>query len=125
MAEYRYGSVDAFVRDFVCVTFTRPLGSEHGRFWDAEWWRHPEAVLRLEALWHAWEAAQDEPGGMSSWLRDHADYHLGVLMAGDGPFGGSVHRSAAGEPLPYTAPPSGMFPEGGADPAPKRALDDR
>lgn len=89
MVGHRYGSVDAFVREFVCATFTRPIGSEHGRFWDAEWWRHPEAVLRLEALWHSWEAAQGDPGGMSAWLRDHADYHLGMLMAADGPFAGA------------------------------------
>ena len=125
MVGHRYGSVDAFVREFVCATFTRPIGSEHGRFWDAEWWRHPEAVLRLEALWHSWEAAQGDPGGMSAWLRDHADYHLGMLMAADGPFAGSVHRSAAGEPLPYTAPPPGMFPDRGLGPAPKRAFNAR
>jgi hypothetical protein len=48
--------------------------------------------------------------GMSVWLRDHADYQMGVRLAKDGPFKKSQDESRDGEPLPYTPPPVGLFP---------------
>ena len=27
-----------------------------------EWWRHPEAYLRLDALWKSWEFMRRKPG---------------------------------------------------------------
>jgi Domain of unknown function (DUF4913) len=57
--------------------------------WCPQWWDHPEAVQRLEALWRAWEFLRLEPGtGMSTWWVDHADAHLALLCNPDiGPFG--------------------------------------
>jgi hypothetical protein len=46
---------------------------------------------------------------MSVWLRDHTDYHMGVLLSPDGPFKKSQDENRDGEPLPYTPPPVGMF----------------
>ena len=52
---------------------------------------------------------------MSVWWRDHADHHMAVLMDPDGPFAtateGEENKSKRGEPLPYVAPPEGMFPD--------------
>lgn len=66
--------------------------------------------MRLDALWRSWEALRLDPAlGISVWLRDHADHHLAVLMSSDGPFAKATDVSAAGDPLPYTAPPAGLF----------------
>ncbi|MFJ6171984.1 DUF4913 domain-containing protein [Curtobacterium sp. NPDC092190] len=51
----------------------------------------------------------DGATGMSVWWRDHADHHMGVLMSPAGPFGKSSGTTDPGEPLPYMAPPPGLF----------------
>lgn len=107
-----FGSVDEFVREMIVPVFKRRVGDRSPFRWAADWWRYPEALLRLESLWRAWENLRLDPAtGMSVWLRDHADYHLNVLMSDYGPFGKSMDSSELGDPLPYTAPPPGMFPD--------------
>jgi hypothetical protein len=108
-----YGSVDEFVREFIVPTYRRKIGAGgSAQRWIAAWWEHPEAVVRLTAIWRAWEALRLDPAtGMSVWLRDHADYHLGVLFSDYGPFADSEENSKRGEPLPYKAPPEGLFPD--------------
>lgn len=111
-AELYYGSVDEFVREQIVPVFRRRVGERASYRWAADWWRYPEAVIRLEALWRSWEALRLEPAlGMSVWLRDHADHHLSVLMSPDGPFARSTAESRHGEPLPYEPPPQGLFPD--------------
>lgn len=109
-----YGSVDEFVREFVCPMFGRNVGEE-GRAeyrWSARWWESAEAITRLEAMWRSWEHLRLDPAtGTSVWLRDHADYHLGVLMSPTGPWALSRDTAGRGEPLPYEAPPEGLFPD--------------
>ena len=52
-----------------------------------QWWQHAEAITRLTALWHSWEALRLEPGtGMAIWLREHLDHQLPVLLGRGGPF---------------------------------------
>lgn len=107
-----YGSVDEFVRDFLVPVFSRQVGDRAARRWSAEWWRNPEAIVRLEALWRSWEHLRLDPAtGMSVWLRDHADHHLGILWDTDGPFAKSTDSARPGEPLPYSPPPEGLFPD--------------
>jgi uncharacterized protein DUF4913 len=80
-----YGGVEHWVTGFFLPIFKRPLGGEYR--WCQEWWQHAEAITRLTALWHSWEALRLQPGtGMASWLRDHLDHHLPVLMGRSGPF---------------------------------------
>jgi hypothetical protein len=57
--------------------------------WCPQWWDHPEAVQRIEAMWRAWEVLRLNAGtGMSTWWVDHADRHLALLCNPDiGPFG--------------------------------------
>lgn len=109
-----YGSVDEFVREFICPVFRRNVGEE-GRAdyrWSARWWESAEAITRLEALWRAWEHLRMDPStGISVWLRDHADHHLGVLMSATGPWARSKDTAGPHEPLPYEAPPAGLFPD--------------
>jgi hypothetical protein len=65
--------------------FIRPLGGEFR--WCPQWWRHPEAVTRLTALWRAWEVFRLEPAtGIADWLRDHLDHQLPILLGPRGPF---------------------------------------
>jgi len=117
-----YSSVDEFVREFLVPTYRRRIDGVRPNFddtfrWDAEWWRHPEALVRLEALWRAFEALRTDPGlGMSVWLRDHADHHMPILLSKFGPFRRSDDRNDDGDPLPYTTPPAGMFPQPGEEP---------
>ena len=81
-----YGSVDEFLRDYLRHTYQRSINGR-SRVWDARWWEHAEAVIRLEALWRAWEHLRLDPTtGTSVWLRDHADHHMPILMDPDGPF---------------------------------------
>jgi len=76
-----------FVEKRIVVIYRRVTDSATRR-WCPEWWRHDEAVLRLFALWRAYEALRrDDQGlGLSQWWLQHADPHMRVLMAVDGPF---------------------------------------
>jgi Domain of unknown function (DUF4913) len=77
-----------FVRDELAPLYQRSFEGRT-RVWCPQWWRHPEAVARLAAVWQAWEHLRRDPTvGLSVWLRDHADYHVGVLLDPDGPFKG-------------------------------------
>lgn len=121
-----YGSVDEFVREFIVPVFSRQVGERPSRRWAAEWWRYPEAIVRLEALWRSWEHLRLDPGtGMSVWLRDHADHHLQMLWDPEGPFAKSTDQARPGEPLPYAAPPDGLFPDVRVTPAVPLAPDDQ
>ncbi|MDF9878465.1 DUF4913 domain-containing protein [Cellulosimicrobium cellulans] len=112
-----YGSVDEFVREYLRHAYRRHIaGRGEHRVWAAEWWKYDEAVIRLEALWRAWEHLRQDPAtGMSVWWRDHADHHMAVLLdPQNGPFGpldGEQDRNVPGAPLPYAVPPEGMFPD--------------
>ena len=80
-----YGSVEEWATSHFLPMFRRPLGGEYR--WCAQWWRHAEAITRLTALWHTWEALRLQPGtGMATWLRDHLDHQLPVLLGRTGPF---------------------------------------
>jgi hypothetical protein len=79
--------------------------------WCPEWWKHPEAVLRLSALWRGFEQRRTQPGdAVSAWLRDHLDHHMPVLMDADhGPLKGCTgikgHAVRPLTPMPLTVPP--------------------
>lgn len=104
-----YANVDEFFRHFLRPVYRRPINART-TFWAADWWRHPEAVLRLDAMWRSWEQARLDPAtGMATWLRDTADYHMAILMSPQGPFGTSQDACDPGDALPYTQPPPELF----------------
>lgn len=111
-----YGSVDEFLREYLRSVYRRKIDGK-SRVWAARWWEYDEAVIRLEALWRAWEFLRRDPAtGMSVWWRDHADHHMGVLMDPQGPFAAAdalatENQCSKGDPLPYEAPPEGLFPD--------------
>lgn len=113
--ELVYGSVDEFVREYLRHVYRRATSDQ--RVWAARWWEYDEAVIRLEALWRAWEHLRLDPStGMSVWWRDHADHHMAVLMDPEGPFAAANHYDEEndadkGAPLPYEAPRAGLFPD--------------
>jgi Domain of unknown function (DUF4913) len=100
-----YPGVEEWVTKHLLPTYLRQSGP---RTWCPQWWQHPEAVERLEALWRAWETLRlDATTGMSVWWRDHADHHLPILLSADGPFarcGGRSHQELP-DPLPTEAAP--------------------
>jgi hypothetical protein len=110
--ELYYPDVVTFVTEQLVPMYRRPLGGPSVT-WCPEWWRHAEAIARLEALWRAWEHLRLDPAtGMSVWFRDHADHHMTVLLSSDGPFKGCKPKEGHDErldPFPLEPPPAGLF----------------
>ncbi|MBG6240196.1 cytochrome P450 [Mycetocola sp. CAN_C7] len=111
--ELFYGSADEFVRERLRFMYSRRVGGGNASFrWSARWWEHPEALARIDALWRAWEHLRlDGATGSSTWWIEHADHHMPILMSPDGPFAKSEDQNRPGDPLPYEAPPEGLFPD--------------
>ncbi|MEU5959207.1 DUF4913 domain-containing protein [Streptomyces sp. NPDC047525] len=102
-----FPTVDAFVTEYLAPTIRRNL-LKNTLTWCPDWWRHPEAVSRLTAIWRAWENLRLDPAlGISTWWLHHCDPHLRVLMDPDtGPLSGcnpkKGHTRHALGPLPIT-----------------------
>jgi hypothetical protein len=88
-----FDSLDEWIHGWLLPLYRRSLDVSNAVFCP-EWWRHPEAYLRLDALWKSWEFMRRKPGtGMAVWLRDYCDYHMAVLMREQtGPFKGCSHE---------------------------------
>ncbi len=111
-AELYYPTLEMFVTDYLLATYRRAVSATSST-WCPEWWRHAEAIVRLEALWRSWEHLRREPAvGISVWLRDHADHHMAVLLSSDGPLKGCTpkqHSERPLAPLPSAPAPAGLF----------------
>ncbi|MET9215810.1 MULTISPECIES: DUF4913 domain-containing protein [unclassified Nocardia] len=82
-----YPNVFDFVNDYLSRVYSRQVTDISDTVWCTEWWRHPEAAVRLHALWQAWEHFRLEGGpGISVWFLDHADPHMAKLFDPRGPF---------------------------------------
>lgn len=74
-----------WVEQYYLPVFTRPIGGTIR--WCDQWHAHPEATLRLEALWRSWETLRLDPNlGMTTWLTHYADHLVATLLASHGPF---------------------------------------
>lgn len=106
-AEWIYDSLVGWLDGFFFPVFERSVSASK-QPWCAEWFQHPEAVQRLNALWRAWEDLRTQPGAeWSTWWTHHLDPHLRALCDVEtGTFSqcGSGHRTYA-EPLPHDPPP--------------------
>lgn len=102
-----YDSLDDFVREVICQVFRRTVGPRASFRWASDWWNYPEAWVRLEAIWRAWEHLHHDPNlGVSVWMRDHADYHLAALWTPTtGVFTYSEETNDRNAPLPYAPLP--------------------
>ena len=104
--ETLYESSYQWVQDFLSALYHRAVGSQFA--WCAYWWKHDEAVYRLEALWRAWEYMRvaDPAVGNIAWLTQYADPTMNALTQPDGCFKGctpTAHRS-------YSHHPDGRLP---------------
>ncbi|MEU3982761.1 DUF4913 domain-containing protein [Streptomyces sp. NPDC026672] len=109
-AELFYPHVAEFVENRFIYFVPRPT-PESGRVWCPEWYRHPEALSRLDSVWRAWEALRWDAGlGMSNWWLHHADPHVRALTDPvTGPFARCVDGHEGHDPLPIATPPEGLF----------------
>lgn len=103
-----YPNLGAFVEDYLSIAYARDIDNRT-TYWCPEWWRHPEALARLDALWRAWEHLRhDNALGPSLWWRDHADHHMPALLGAEGPFKrcilGRGHSSRDTSPLATVHP---------------------
>ncbi|MEV0335524.1 DUF4913 domain-containing protein [Nocardia sp. NPDC050717] len=100
-----YATVFDFVTDYLSRVYSRQVTDISDTVWCPEWWRHPEAAVRLHALWQAWEHFRLEGGpGISVWFLDHADPHMAKLFDSRGPFKYCSVRNGHKdmlEPLPF------------------------
>jgi hypothetical protein len=80
----RFPDVESWVNGLFLPMFTWRVDGQRW-FWCPQWWRHAEAIWRLELLWRSWEAARLRPTGMSPWSIE-LDRHLRELLGDEGPF---------------------------------------
>jgi Domain of unknown function (DUF4913) len=107
-----YPHVAAFVTGFLAEVYAHEWREQDGSWrWCAQWWSHTEALVRLEALWKAWEVLRLDPGaGASTWLRDHADPTMAALTSPAGPFTRCTPvRHATPSALVTAPPPAALF----------------
>jgi len=107
-----YLTVEEWVSEWLFPVYRRAVLG-HERVWCPQWWRHAEAVARLESLWRASRrlgAGAPRPACPSGFAT-HADHHMTVLLDADGPFKGcdGHHSDRPLEQLPHDPPPDGMF----------------
>lgn len=49
-----FGSVDKFVREQLRYTYSRRVVPQDPSRWSTQWWKYPDAISRLDALWQSW-----------------------------------------------------------------------
>lgn len=107
-----YPDLGTFVGHYLSPMYRRQVSDQHDTVWCPEWWKHPEALSRLDALWRAWEYLRlDAATGMSVWWLDHADKHMAKLFDPQGPFKYCSARNGHKDmlvPLPMNVPPNGL-----------------
>lgn len=110
----RYANLGEFVTYFFAETYARHIGTGNGsRTWCPWWWKHPEAIVRLDAIWRAWEHLRLQPDlGLSIWLLHHVDPHMAVLFSAQGPFKGCSEargHNPSSQPLPNVEADPAIF----------------
>ncbi|MFD3593656.1 DUF4913 domain-containing protein [Nocardia sp. NPDC058640] len=103
-----YDDVFVFVKEYLSKVYSRQVTDISDTVWCPEWWRHTEAVIRLDAVWQTWEHFRLQGGpGISVWFLNHADRHMAMLFDPRGPFKYCSVRNGHKEmldPLPQDPP---------------------
>jgi hypothetical protein len=113
--ELVYSNAVEFFADLLAQSYVREVNEGATFAWCPEWYKHPEALVRMEAIWRAWEHLRLEPAlGVSTWWLTHADPHMRVLMDKEGPFKKCAydgHKTPARDrtALPHKTPEAGIF----------------
>ena len=113
--ELVYSSAVEFFAELLAQSYVREVNEGATFAWCPEWYKHPEALIRMEAIWRAWEHLRLEPAlGISTWWLNHADPHMRILMDKEGPFKKCAydgHKPPVPEKaaLPHVTPEAGVF----------------
>jgi hypothetical protein len=113
--ELVYASAVEFFAELLAQSYVRDVKEGAIFAWCPEWYKHPEALIRMESIWRAWEHLRLESAlGVSTWFLNHADPHMRVLMDKEGPFKKCAydgHKSPPAEKavLPHVVPEAGIF----------------
>ena len=85
VAQPLFATAQEWVELLFTPTFVRTVGGDIR--WCSRWSEHPEAILRMEAMWRSWEVLRLDGGlGLSTWLLHHLDPGLAALVSRSGPF---------------------------------------
>ncbi len=114
--ENHFQNVYVFVQDFLVKVHARPVRDQLSWRWCSQWWDHPEAVSRLEALWKAFEVLRRDPGtGAATWWRDYADPTMAALSDAAGTFAKCSDTTHALPPdLPMEPPAAWLLESDGS-----------
>lgn len=117
MVNSHYSSLGQFVDEY--LTYLYPMNTTKGGVtWCEQWWKHPAAAVRFQALWSSWEDMRINggPSGLAGWLVNYADPLMAQVFREDGPFehctierGHIDERTNPGDHLPTIPPPAGLF----------------
>ena len=83
-ARLKFPHVEAWVHGVFLPMFGWRVDGQRW-YWCPQWWRHAEAIWRLELLWRSWEVNRRLATGMSGWSVE-VDRHIHELLGEDGPF---------------------------------------
>ncbi|MGW3623721.1 DUF4913 domain-containing protein [Streptomyces sp. NPDC000880] len=106
-----FGTLEEFVKDYL-APLLGDRDTTHAAAWCPAWFRHPEALVRLNAVWRAFEYLKPDAAlGLSNWWLHHADPHLSALMDPvTGPFVRCRSGHMAGlRSLPCDEAPPGLW----------------
>lgn len=59
-----YPNLPAFVEGFVAHVFSFQQGASARYKWASDWWKYPQLVFPLDALWRNYEASRKQPNAM-------------------------------------------------------------
>jgi homoserine trans-succinylase len=59
--ELVYSSAVEFFAELLAQSYVREVNEGATFAWCPEWYKHPEALIRVEAIWRAWEHLRLEP----------------------------------------------------------------
>ena len=102
LPEQKYKTVAQFVDGEIRPAYPTTVGQLDQLNWSRRWYKHPEVVARLGALWVTFERLrrEDKDGFYEKFLRVHADYHMRQIMADDGVFARCSRTDTKSVPLP-------------------------
>lgn len=114
-AELLYANPLEFFVNVLGPSYVREVNGGSEFVWCPQWYKHVEALSRVETMWRAWEHLRLEAAlGLSTWWLNHADPHMRVLMAPNGPFKKCIYDGHAPRPemasLPHIEPDVSLYP---------------
>ena len=114
-AELLYSNPLEFFVNVLGPSYVREVNGGSEFVWCPQWYKHVEGLSRVETIWRAWEHLRAEGAlGLSTWWLNHADPHMRVLMAPNGPFKKCIYDGHAARPelasLPHVEPEESLYP---------------